>query len=277
MQTSRFPWHWSKLRYVDTPHFPLIVPSSNRRQLYDPIYTDAMQAHNISLNTIYQSRGLQLIGVSWSWAVALKLVRYQKDDPQDIAAILKLGTQFKGLHWTRRILEEWLLSMCSPMGYSRYSQKEIAATRQKMQDAIQRAQALTWPSQVPTLSQHSTVQSSMVLERPTTTRPQSHYIAHAALRARTKSLSQLPSRSAPRLPASSSMPHLTSQPARQSHAAMSATPSRPTSGHSHPPPQVSMVPVPVNQLPPGFIPYYVSPPHQTLHHRPPVSQRVRLA
>ena len=61
-----------------------------------------MQDGNIKLNTIYSSPGLALIGVSWSWAVALKLVRYQKDDPADIAAILRFASQMKGYRWTRQ-------------------------------------------------------------------------------------------------------------------------------------------------------------------------------
>lgn len=252
------------LEYVPLPslrHIVLTICSSNRNQLYDPIYTDAMQPNNLQLNTIYSSRGLQLIGVSWSWAVALKLVRYQKDDPQDIAAILKLGTQFKGLQWTRRMLEDWVLNMCSPMGYSRYSPEEIAKTRRKMQDAIQRAQAITWPSQVPAaLPQYTTAHSMMVPDRPPTAHPSTQHDQARSLRPRTKSMSHL-TRSVPTLSAASSMPNMHGMQ-------VYPIPSRPSSGHSHPS-QLAMVPVPVHQLPRGFVPYYVSPtPHQSASHRP---------
>ena len=118
------------------------TPSKYAR-LYDPIYSEAIQPNNVMLNTIYSSRGLRLVGVSWSWAVALKLVRYKKDDPEDIAAILKFGTQLKGLQWTRSIMEHWLLNMCSPMGYASYRPDQIDDTREKMRDAVKRAQART--------------------------------------------------------------------------------------------------------------------------------------
>lgn len=96
------------------------------------------------MNTVFESPGLILIGVSWSWAVALKLVRYQKDDPEDIAAILSLGTLLRGCHWTQQLLEGWLLNLCGPMGYSHYPPHEIKKTRAKMQDAISRVKNLPW-------------------------------------------------------------------------------------------------------------------------------------
>ena len=50
---------------------------------FDPIYTDALSAGNLSVNTIFTSPGLVLVGVSWPWAVALKLVRYEKPGPME--------------------------------------------------------------------------------------------------------------------------------------------------------------------------------------------------
>lgn len=100
------------------------------------------------MNTVFESPGLVLIGVSWSWAVALKLVRYRKDDPDDIAAILSLGTQMRGCQWTVQLLEGWLLNLCSPMGYSYYPLHEIKKTRARMRDAIQRTSKLPWDDYV---------------------------------------------------------------------------------------------------------------------------------
>ncbi|KAI0701304.1 hypothetical protein BC835DRAFT_1411452 [Cytidiella melzeri] len=248
-------------------------------QLYDPIYADAVQPANVSLNTVYKSRGLQLIGVGWSWAVALKLVRYQKDDPRDIAAILQLGSQLKGLQWTRQIMEDWLLNMCSPMGYANYPPEQIELTRQKMRDAVKRAQGLPWPSQPPA-SRNLLAQSAMSVERPTTTHPSSEHSSshdrHKLLRQRTKSFSHLPPHSAPPLLATSSMPSLATP--HPTTLGRSQLPRPDLPGSARP---MSMVQVPITQLPVGFIPYYVSPPpvqsfQQRSQHHPSASQRIRV-
>ena len=103
---------------------------------YDPITTDALSSNNLNVNTIFTSPGLVLVGVSWSWAVALKLVRYEKHDPHDIASILRLGHRQRNVKWTRALLEQWLCGMCSAMGYKAYSPWQMEATRQKMRHAI---------------------------------------------------------------------------------------------------------------------------------------------
>ncbi|KAI0824372.1 hypothetical protein BC628DRAFT_1379193 [Trametes gibbosa] len=102
----------------------------------DPIHADATSENNLRMNTIFTAPGLVLVGVSWSWAVALKLVRYQKHDPQDIAHILRLGQRLRNVRWTRALLESWIMSMCSPMTYSLYSPWQLEATRQKMRHAL---------------------------------------------------------------------------------------------------------------------------------------------
>ncbi|GJE90647.1 hypothetical protein PsYK624_067910 [Phanerochaete sordida] len=113
-------------------------------KLVDPIYNDAVTPQNVAMNTVFESQGLVLVGVSWSWAVALKLIRYQKDDPGDIAAILKLGTEMRGCQWTVELIEGWLNKLCSPMGYQNYSATQLQWNRAKMQDAVKRAQQLNW-------------------------------------------------------------------------------------------------------------------------------------
>ena len=94
------------------------------------------------MNTVYTSPGLTLIGVSWSWAVALKLVRYAKDDPTDIAAILALGYRLKQIPWTREVLEAWIKQRCRAMNYDSYSPEDLEKTRAKMRDAVTRTQRL---------------------------------------------------------------------------------------------------------------------------------------
>ncbi|KAI0354552.1 hypothetical protein OH77DRAFT_510953 [Trametes cingulata] len=102
----------------------------------DPIYVDATSKTNVQMNTIFTSPGLVLIGVSWSWAVALKLVRYEKHDPFDIASILRLGHRMRNVQWTCQVLESWILSMCRPITYTLYAPWMVEATRQKMRHAI---------------------------------------------------------------------------------------------------------------------------------------------
>ena len=119
-------------------------PRSIYGHVVDPIYNDATTQQNIGMNTVFESQGLVLIAVSWSWAVALKLIRYRKDDPSDIAAILSLGTQVKGCQWTVELLQSWLLNLCSPMGYHAYPPEKIHETQLRMKDAIKRAQQLPW-------------------------------------------------------------------------------------------------------------------------------------
>ena len=94
------------------------------------------------MNTVYKSAGLVLIGVSWSWAVALKLVRYAKDDPTDIAAILALGYRLNAIPWTREVLESWIKLRCKAMNYDSYSPADLELTRRKMRDAVLRTQYL---------------------------------------------------------------------------------------------------------------------------------------
>ncbi|KAI0073976.1 hypothetical protein K474DRAFT_1692423 [Panus rudis PR-1116 ss-1] len=113
---------------------PMATDSKGRP--YDPIYYDAINPNNIANNSIYSSRGLLLIGVTWPWAVALKLVRYQKDDPTDIAHILTLGFRSQGIEWTEAIMEDWLKKACSAMGYDWYPREVMEQTRQRMSHAI---------------------------------------------------------------------------------------------------------------------------------------------
>src|SRR5882762_8498039 len=94
------------------------TPCSSHGRLYDPIYYASMTKVNQTNNTIFSAPGLLLIGVSWAWGVALKFVRYQKSDPADIAAMLRLGYWQRGIRWNRHILEEWITKLCWPMGYS---------------------------------------------------------------------------------------------------------------------------------------------------------------
>ena len=71
--------------------------------------------------------------------MALKLVRYEKQDPVDCAAVLRLGFAQRGIRWTLAGLEQWIMERCWPMGYSGYQPPQRAQLRQRIQDALTRA------------------------------------------------------------------------------------------------------------------------------------------
>jgi len=71
--------------------------------------------------------------------VALKLVRYAKKDPDDSAAVLRLGSLQRGYRWTVDVLERWLSERCWPMQYSKYPPQQKAQLRERLQDALTRA------------------------------------------------------------------------------------------------------------------------------------------
>ncbi|KAI9060795.1 hypothetical protein FKP32DRAFT_1595123 [Trametes sanguinea] len=103
---------------------------------YDPVYAAAVEAQNVKENTIFSAPGLVLIGVSWPWAIAFKLVRYQKHDPYDIAYMLRLGQRDGNVDWTRQVLEWWIFTKCTPMASVLCSPAQHSLTRDKMRHAI---------------------------------------------------------------------------------------------------------------------------------------------
>jgi len=64
---------------------------------------------------------------SVAWAIALKLVRYAKQDPTDCAVVLRLGIAQGGIRWTLARLEQWIMERCWPMGYRVPAPAEAAA------------------------------------------------------------------------------------------------------------------------------------------------------
>lgn len=140
-----------------------LFPSSAQSRPYDPIYTSSLKPNNIHLHTVYTSPGLTLVSVTPFWAVALKMVRYQKDDPADITAILRNGTRLNGVQWTPEVLERWLLTECWAMGYASYPSWLIHDMREKIGHAVRQLnapppqdQALSrQPSMEPIPSQHT--------------------------------------------------------------------------------------------------------------------------
>ena len=111
---------------------------------YDPIYVDSVKPVNIAHQTVYSSSGLLLIAVCPFWAVALKIVRYQKDDPADICAILLAGASLTNGSWTPELLEKWLWKHCWSMGYAGYDQAKIQLMRERLADAVKRVGSVNW-------------------------------------------------------------------------------------------------------------------------------------
>jgi hypothetical protein len=112
---------------------------SQRGRTYDPIFHASTQHQNAVPQTIFNERGLALVAVPWSWAIALKLVRFTKQDRTDCAAVLRLGVAQRGVPWTLAGLEQWIMELCWPMGYAGYRPPQTQQLRQRLQDALNRA------------------------------------------------------------------------------------------------------------------------------------------
>ncbi|KAH8105104.1 hypothetical protein BXZ70DRAFT_919402 [Cristinia sonorae] len=143
--------------HADTalPHRP---PLEKAPQTYDHVWHAAMEKQNMEDNTIYRSDYLRLIAVPWSWGVALKLQRYLKFDPYDIACILNRGKTIRAVrHWDLRTIEVWLRQQCSALGYDWFSAEQIYIMRERMQHAICFAQKIEaeGKAQLMTLQQQS--------------------------------------------------------------------------------------------------------------------------
>jgi hypothetical protein len=71
--------------------------------------------------------------------MALKLVRYEKQDPADCAAVLRLGLVQRGIRWTYRGVETWITERCWPMGFTDYLPSQRQQLLMRIQDALNRA------------------------------------------------------------------------------------------------------------------------------------------
>ncbi|KAI0049094.1 hypothetical protein FA95DRAFT_947710 [Auriscalpium vulgare] len=119
---------------------PMATDTYGRK--YDPISAATLSVDD---NVFFSAPGLQLLRVPWVWAFALKFVRYQKDDPQDIVAMLRLGEKERKMRWDRRHLEKWVTEYCWPMGYAAYHEQMLDELRRRMRHAIKTAIAMTPP------------------------------------------------------------------------------------------------------------------------------------
>jgi len=87
---------------------------------YDPIFYTATWPQNAEPQTIFNGRGLALVAMPWPWSMRLKLVRYEKKDPDDCPATICLGFAQRCIRWTVASLEQWISDRCWSMGYSNY-------------------------------------------------------------------------------------------------------------------------------------------------------------
>ncbi|KAK7054091.1 hypothetical protein R3P38DRAFT_2761887 [Favolaschia claudopus] len=109
---------------------------------YDPIHAASIQVGD-SLAVYTSPNGLlKLVSVTPFWTVALKMVRYNAADREDICILLRSGTLSRQFHWTPTRLELWLLGTCWAMGYSNYDPERIKVMRQRMIEVV--AEANRW-------------------------------------------------------------------------------------------------------------------------------------
>lgn len=165
MQTLTSPSHLptSESLHNCPPHISR-SSFSTQGQLYDPIYHDSKQSNNIDMNTVYKSPGLVVISVTMFWGVALKLVRYKKEDPTDIVAMLRHGTKLNGVQWTPHIMETWIKTLCWPMGYNTYKPQQAQELRNRIHDAVHHLQTL--PENSPEGPSHMALVPSTVRSPP---------------------------------------------------------------------------------------------------------------
>ncbi|KAJ7040571.1 hypothetical protein C8F04DRAFT_1311093 [Mycena alexandri] len=104
--------------------------------VYDPIHAASIQGGDPL--TVYTSPNglLKLVSVTPMWTVALKMVRYNDADREDICIILRSGTQARRLHWTPTMLELWLTGTCWAMGYTNYDNERIKQMRRRMREVV---------------------------------------------------------------------------------------------------------------------------------------------
>ncbi|KAJ7440288.1 hypothetical protein B0H11DRAFT_1883191 [Mycena galericulata] len=104
--------------------------------VYDPIHAASLQTGD-SLAVYTSPNGLlKLVSVTPFWTVALKMVRYNPVDREDICILLRSGTQARQLHWTPARLEIWLLGTCWAMGYAGYDHERIKEMRRRMIEVV---------------------------------------------------------------------------------------------------------------------------------------------
>jgi hypothetical protein len=132
--------------------------------------------------------------VPWPWAVALKLVRYAKKDPEDCGAVLRLGSFQRGYRWTVDVLERWLSERCWPMQYSKYPPQHKAQLRERLKDALARA----FPEPQPQLPLRTTYHQTYPYPYPY---PTQHAQTQTQAQAQTQTQTQIQLRSSASLSA----------------------------------------------------------------------------
>lgn len=90
----------------------------------------------------FPNRETTAVSVTPFWTVALKMVRYNPADREDICILLRSGTLARQMHWTPTRLEIWLLGTCWAMGYAGYDHERIKQMRRRMIEVV--AEANRW-------------------------------------------------------------------------------------------------------------------------------------
>ncbi|KAI0313523.1 hypothetical protein OF83DRAFT_1141056 [Amylostereum chailletii] len=71
------------------------------------------------------------------------LVRYEKDDPRDVKAMIRMLYWTRGGRWDASHLERWITTSCWPMGYSAYGPPQREQLRQRIDHAVRLAHSRT--------------------------------------------------------------------------------------------------------------------------------------
>ena len=109
--------------------------------MIDPLVISAVRDQGTTGCIIYDSPGLQLLGITLEWMLALKLQRYTPADEEDIVYLLQsIGecTQYDEAHYAY-LIEQRLLIACPVMEYEHYPERAMQEWRARLLDCVRKA------------------------------------------------------------------------------------------------------------------------------------------
>ncbi|KAI0313517.1 hypothetical protein OF83DRAFT_1065383 [Amylostereum chailletii] len=121
------------------PDVALPMARDDYGRTHDPVYTSFLADAGKEDYTVFSAPGLQLIAVNWAWAIAFKLVRYEKNDSRDVQAMIRMLSHTRGGRWDASFLEQWITTTCWPMGYSSYAPPQKEQLRRRIDHAVRLA------------------------------------------------------------------------------------------------------------------------------------------
>ncbi|CAK5263225.1 unnamed protein product [Mycena citricolor] len=114
----------------------------------DPIYQAALNFEDSLTVYLSPNKLLKLVSVTPIWSIALKLVRFNAADREDVCILLRSGTlSVARHHWTTHKLEMFLLGSCYAMDYYHYDPHRVQELRRRMEEVVQEANK--WDPETP--------------------------------------------------------------------------------------------------------------------------------